>query len=231
MDSLWNAYVTWQEHTISFYVCVHIKQYPENFAFFILKNLELFALEVCKFRKKILPDFQICINVPLKQPSCWVKRFKSSTVFFMILIFAALQVHSSTYSSWRLCWRILAKLHKFVFFQYFLIIVGIHFLQNWESEFPIYGENIAKQKHSKIKGFLNISREAEIHAILKAWDEWVLIVWEKYGEKQTFQNYELLNISCEAEIHAIPKPRDEWISILRNKYGKTRSIPRFCCTS
>ena len=118
-----------------------------------------------------------------------------------------------------------------MFFQYFLIIAGIHFLQNGESEFPIYGENIAKQKRLKIKGFLNISREAEIHAILKAWDEWIPKVWEKYGEKQTFQNYELLNIFCEAEIHAIPKPRDEWIPILRNKYGKTRTIPRFCCTS
>ena len=30
---------------------------------------------------------------------------------------------------------------------------------------------MAKQKHSKVKYFLNISREAEIHAIPKAWDE------------------------------------------------------------
>ena len=85
-----------------------------------------------------------------------------------------------------------------MFSQYFLITTGIHFLENGESEFPIYGENITKQKHSKMKGFLNISREAEIHAILKAGDEWIPIVWEKYGEKQTFQNYELLNISCKA---------------------------------
>ena len=28
------------------------KQYPENFAFLILRNLELFAREVCKFLKK-----------------------------------------------------------------------------------------------------------------------------------------------------------------------------------
>ena len=28
-----------------------------------------------------------------------------------------------------------------------------------------------KDKHSKVKGFLNISREAEIHAIPKTWDE------------------------------------------------------------
>ena len=32
-------------------------------------------------------------------------------------------------------------------------------------------KNIAKQKHWKVKGFLNISREIEIHAISKTWDE------------------------------------------------------------
>ena len=36
-------------------------------------------------------------------------------------------------------------------------------------------KNMAKQKHSKIKDFLNLSREAEIHAIPKAWDEWIPI--------------------------------------------------------
>ena len=30
---------------------------------------------------------------------------------------------------------------------------------------------MAKQKHSKIKDFLSISLEAEIHAIPKAWNE------------------------------------------------------------
>ena len=29
-----------------------LKQYPENFAFFILRILELFAREVCRFLKK-----------------------------------------------------------------------------------------------------------------------------------------------------------------------------------
>ena len=42
---------------------------------------------------------------------------------------------------------------------------------------------MAKLKHSKVKRFLNISREAEIHAIPKAWHDWNPIVWEKYGEK------------------------------------------------
>ena len=30
---------------------------------------------------------------------------------------------------------------------------------------------MVKQKHSKVKGFLNISGEAEIYAVPKAWDE------------------------------------------------------------
>ena len=47
-----------------------------------------------------------------------------------------------------------------------------------------------KHKHSKVKGFLNISCEPKIHAIPKAWDESVLIVQKKYGKKQTFPNYE-----------------------------------------
>ena len=41
---------------ISLYVCVHIKQYPENFAFLILRNLKLFAREVCKFLFLLFPN-------------------------------------------------------------------------------------------------------------------------------------------------------------------------------
>ena len=37
---------------ISVYVCVLIKQYPENFTFLILGFRKLFACEVCKFLKK-----------------------------------------------------------------------------------------------------------------------------------------------------------------------------------
>ena len=32
-------------------------------------------------------------------------------------------------------------------------------------------KNIGKHKHSKVKGFLHILCETEIHAILKPWDE------------------------------------------------------------
>ena len=36
----------------SLFVCVHMKTYPENFAFSILRILELFASEVCKILKR-----------------------------------------------------------------------------------------------------------------------------------------------------------------------------------
>ena len=42
---------------------------------------------------------------------------------------------------------------------------------------------MGKHKHSKVKGFWNISRETEIHAIPKAWDELIPIKRKKYGEK------------------------------------------------
>ena len=38
----------------SYMFVVVLKQYPENFAFLILKILELFAREVCKFLKSRL---------------------------------------------------------------------------------------------------------------------------------------------------------------------------------
>ena len=37
------------------------------------------------------------------------------------------------------------------------------------SEFPCYGKSMRKHKHSKVIGFLYISREAEIHTIPKRW--------------------------------------------------------------
>ena len=37
-------------------------------------------------------------------------------------------------------------------------------------------------------GFLDISGEAEIHAIPKTWEKWIYIVREKYGKTQTFQS-------------------------------------------
>ena len=41
-------------------------------------------------------------------------------------------------------------------------------------------------------GFLNISGEAEIHAIPKTWGKWILIVREKYEKTQMFQSYGFL---------------------------------------
>ena len=53
-----------------------------------------------------------------------------------------------------------------------------------------------KHKHSNVKSsFHNLSR-AEIHAIPKAWNEWISIVRQKYGKKQILQNYDFLNITC-----------------------------------
>ena len=60
---------------------------------------------------------------------------------------------------------------KCVFSRYFFSAMGIHFPQNGESEFSYYGKNMAKQEHSKVKVFINISREAEILAIPKVWNE------------------------------------------------------------
>ena len=46
-----------------------------------------------------------------------------------------------------------------------------------------------KNKYLKVMGFSNILGEAEIIANPKTYKKWITIVWEKYGEKQTFQIY------------------------------------------
>ena len=51
---------------------------------------------------------------------------------------------------------------------------------------------MGKHKHFKFTGFLNISGEAETHAIPKTWVKWISIVREKYGKTQTFQSYGFL---------------------------------------
>ena len=51
---------------------------------------------------------------------------------------------------------------------------------------------MGKHKHFKVKGFLNFSYEAEIHAVPKTWEKWISIVREKYGKTQTFQIYGFL---------------------------------------
>ena len=57
---------------------------------------------------------------------------------------------------------------------------------------------MGKRKHSKGQGFLHIrhstiSREIEIHTILKRWENLILIVRETDGKTQTFQIYAFLN--------------------------------------
>ena len=51
---------------------------------------------------------------------------------------------------------------------------------------------MGKQKHFKVKGFLNFSNEAEIHVVPKTWKKWISIVQKKYGKTQTFQIYGFL---------------------------------------
>ena len=46
-----------------------------------------------------------------------------------------------------------------------------------------------KHKHSKVKSFLDILGETKIHAILKPWDEWIPILWNKYGKAQAISEF------------------------------------------
>ena len=62
---------------------------------------------------------------------------------------------------------------------------------------------MGKHKHSKVKGFLNFSREAEIHAVPKSWDERIPMLREKYEKTQTFQIPITWKHSVES--HIIPK--------------------------
>ena len=48
---------------------------------------------------------------------------------------------------------------------------------------------MGEHKHFKVKGFLQFSLEAEIHAVPKTWKKQISIVREKYGKTQTFQIY------------------------------------------
>ena len=51
---------------------------------------------------------------------------------------------------------------------------------------------MGRHKNFKVKGFLNFSLEAEIHAVPKTWKKKVSIVQEKYGKTETFQIYGFL---------------------------------------
>ena len=56
MNTISSSLDLWESHKkflkISVYVRVHIKHYPEKFAFLILRILELFTCEVCIFLQK-----------------------------------------------------------------------------------------------------------------------------------------------------------------------------------
>ena len=51
---------------------------------------------------------------------------------------------------------------------------------------------MGKQKHFKVKVFLNFSYESEIHEVLKTWEKCISIVREKNGKTRTFQVYGFL---------------------------------------
>ena len=61
-----------------------------------------------------------------------------------------------------------------------------------------------KHKYSKVKGFLKISCEAEIHTIPKRWDEGIPILQNKYGKTETTPSSALLTDLELMKTHAIP---------------------------
>ena len=61
---------------------------------------------------------------------------------------------------------------------------------------------MGKHKHLKVKRFLKLLYEVEIHTVPKTQEKWISIAREKHGEIN-FMGF--LNISGEAEIHTIPK--------------------------
>ena len=114
-----------------------------------------------------------------------------------------------------------------------------------------------KHKHYKIMCFLNISREAKIHKILKTLEKWIPLVresmgkqkhfeikcflsfspeaeihavlktWGKMGKHKHFRFMGFLNISGEAEIHKISKIREKWIPIIWEKYAKKQTFQTY----
>ena len=54
----------------------------------------------------------------------------------------------------------------------------MQFRKHEESEFPLKGKSTEKHKYSKVIGFLNILREAEIHTISKRCEKSIRIVRE-----------------------------------------------------
>ena len=70
---------------------------------------------------------------------------------------------------------------------------SMQFPKHRKSGLPLYGKSMEKHKHFKFMGFLNISDEAEIHTIPRAWEKWMPMIREEYGRKQTFQSNGFFN--------------------------------------
>ena len=79
---------------------------------------------------------------------------------FLIILIMRMMLKNTSKAAKNLCFpSIFSVLLKFIFPK--MERVNSHSME----------KNMVKQKHLKVKGFLNISREAEIHAIPIAWDE------------------------------------------------------------
>ena len=85
--------------------------------------------------------------------------FGALQLFFIILIIR-ITLKNTCKAAKKLCFpSIFSVLWEFIFPE--MERVNSHSME----------KSMPKQKHSKVKSFLNISREAEIHAIPKAWDQ------------------------------------------------------------
>ena len=81
-----------------------------------------------------------------------------------------------------------------------------------------------KHKHFKVTCFWNFSLDAEIHAVLKAWENWISIIREKYGKKQTFQSNGFLNYFEWSRNPYNSQNMEKVNSHSREKYGKTQTF-------
>ena len=66
---------------------------------------------------------------------------------------------------------------------------SLEFSNHGMSESPCYGKSMKKQKYYKVIGFFCNSYKSEIHTISKRWDEWILILHNKYGKAQTVPRF------------------------------------------
>ena len=101
--------------------------------------------------------------------------------------------------------------------------------KTWGKWFPIVREKYEKTEYSKVKCFLHISGESEIHTIPNTWEKWISIARENFGKTQIFQKYGLLtyfawnrNPYSSRNIGKVNSDR-----IVRETYGKTQTLQSY----